>query len=689
MLGSMSPELSRTLKNYNAYDMIQELKTMFEEQAKQELFETVKAFHTCKQEDGQLVSSYLLKMKSYLNTFECLGYAMPKELGKKAIRSDRRGEYLSREFVNRMKSCSIVSKLTAPYTSQHNRVSERRNRTLLDMVRSMINLTTLPKSFWGYALETAARILNMVPTKKVDRTPYEIWLGKAPELSYLRVWGCEALVKRDTSDKLDSRSIKCIFVVQKASGSYGFLEMSGSDKGLEIIQEEDTQPSENTSEEHNDVAPIKVEPQNVRVPIRRSARIPQVPNRYGYYVDVEEYELGDLDEPPNYKAALADPESDKWLEAMNTEMQSMKDNQVWYLVDLPSNGLTVGCKWLFKENTNMDGNDREGDAAKQSGDDAPIKRRSINEGEAAAERVSNDSEEIARVLTSIDAATVLAGGIDVPTGSGFIPTAGPPATVISTGSEIRTGQPLLSPPPCLMIQHQGLLPLLLMRAAQEEEIGILKERVQVLEDREAVATKQSGEDAPIKGRSPNEGEAAAKRISNDSEEIAKVLTSMDATTILAGETDVPTGSGFIPTASPPATVISTGSEVGPTASPIVTRRKGKEVMIARDAEVERIYAEEELHGMIDSLDKSNETIAKYLHEYQEFASELPLEKKIELISDLVKYQEHYTKVEDFIPMGSEEESERLKRKGLNLEKEQVKKQKSSDEPPEIETITKE
>ncbi|GJS54124.1 retrotransposon protein, putative, ty1-copia subclass [Tanacetum coccineum] len=146
------------------------------------------------------------------------------------------------------------------------------------------------------------------------------------------------------------------FMVQEASGSHRLLEMSGSDKGLEIIQEEDTQPFENTSKEHNEVAPIEVEPQNVRVPIRRSARIPQAPDRYGYYVDVEEYELGDLDEPPNYKAALADPESDKWLEAMNTEMQSMKDNQVWILVELPPNGRTVGSKWLFKKKTDMDGN---------------------------------------------------------------------------------------------------------------------------------------------------------------------------------------------------------------------------------------------------------------------------------------------------------------------------------------------
>ncbi|GKE74312.1 retrotransposon protein, putative, ty1-copia subclass [Tanacetum coccineum] len=66
-------------------------------------------------------------------------------------------------------------------------MSERRNRTMLDMVRSMMSQTTLPKSFWDYALESAARILNMVPTKKVDKTPYEVWHGQAPKLSYLKV----------------------------------------------------------------------------------------------------------------------------------------------------------------------------------------------------------------------------------------------------------------------------------------------------------------------------------------------------------------------------------------------------------------------------------------------------------------------------------------------------------------------
>nr|GEZ09674.1 hypothetical protein [Tanacetum cinerariifolium] len=78
---------------------------------------------------------------------------------------------------------------------------ERRNRTLLDMVQSMMSQTTLPKSFWDYALETVARILNMVPTKKVEKIPYEVWHGKAPKLSYLKVLGCVALVKRDTLTK--------------------------------------------------------------------------------------------------------------------------------------------------------------------------------------------------------------------------------------------------------------------------------------------------------------------------------------------------------------------------------------------------------------------------------------------------------------------------------------------------------
>ncbi|GJQ97309.1 putative retrotransposon ty1-copia subclass protein [Tanacetum coccineum] len=66
-----------------------------------------------------------------------------------------------------------------------------------------------------------------------------------------------------------------------------------------------------------------------------------------------EHSLGDHNEPANYKAAMLNLES-KWLDAMNAEMQSMRDNQVWRLVDLPPNCKTVGSKWLFKKKTDMD-----------------------------------------------------------------------------------------------------------------------------------------------------------------------------------------------------------------------------------------------------------------------------------------------------------------------------------------------
>ncbi|GJV98963.1 zinc finger, CCHC-type containing protein [Tanacetum coccineum] len=136
--------------------------------------------------DGLLNSTDLRAFEKCVPLFQ---KEVENQLGKtiKLIRSDRGGEYLSQEFMDHLKDHGIIAHRTPPYTPQHNGVSERRNRTLLDMVQSMMSQTTLPKSFWDYALETAARILNMVPTKKVEKTSYEIWHGQALKLSYLKV----------------------------------------------------------------------------------------------------------------------------------------------------------------------------------------------------------------------------------------------------------------------------------------------------------------------------------------------------------------------------------------------------------------------------------------------------------------------------------------------------------------------
>jgi hypothetical protein len=76
----------------------------------------------------------------------------------------------------------------------------------------MKSLSDLSVSLWGYALETAAFILNRAPSKSVETTPYELWHGKKPKLSFLRIWGCEAYVKKLQPDKLEPKAEKCIFV---------------------------------------------------------------------------------------------------------------------------------------------------------------------------------------------------------------------------------------------------------------------------------------------------------------------------------------------------------------------------------------------------------------------------------------------------------------------------------------------
>nr|GEW79991.1 hypothetical protein [Tanacetum cinerariifolium] len=277
---------------------------------------------------------YLLKHKhEVFETFIVFQKEVENQLGKtiKSLRSDRGSEYLSQEFLDHLMDYEIIAHHTPPYTPQHNGVSERRNITVLDMVRSMISQTTLPKSFWDYALETATCILNMVPTKKVEKIPYEVWHGKVPKLSYLKVWGCEALVKRDTltkPDKLEPRSIKCIFVgYLKETMGYSFYYAPEN----KVLVAQNAEFLEN-------------------------CLIDQETNRMCLYIDAEEHKLVDLREPANYKAALLDPKSEKWLNVMNVDIQSIKDNEVWVLVELPPNGKTVGSKWLFKKKTDMDGN---------------------------------------------------------------------------------------------------------------------------------------------------------------------------------------------------------------------------------------------------------------------------------------------------------------------------------------------
>nr|GEU89591.1 hypothetical protein [Tanacetum cinerariifolium] len=133
------------------------------------------------------------------------------QLGKtiKLLRSDRKGEYISQEFLDHLKDHEIIAHHTPPYMPQHNGVSENRNRTLLDMVQSMMSQTTLPKSFWDYAFKTAARILNMVPTKKVEKALYETMALEHKSLSPRR--NCQENVSHGDKTATTSNELDLLF----------------------------------------------------------------------------------------------------------------------------------------------------------------------------------------------------------------------------------------------------------------------------------------------------------------------------------------------------------------------------------------------------------------------------------------------------------------------------------------------
>ena len=212
-----------------------------------------------------------------------------------------------------------------------NGVSERRNRTLFDMVRSMMMFLKLPISLWGYVLETATRVLNILPSKSVASTADEIWKGKKLDFSYFRVWGCPAHVKKHDTDKLESRTELCKFLgyPREMIGYYFygpeeqsifvakrviFLEdeyLLRRDSGSKVVLEEVLDPNTNATLLDENLVPENLQV-HIEVP-RRTGRVPRQPDQYvGQIVtdDVDTLHLKDSD-PLTYNEAVNDSNSKK------------------------------------------------------------------------------------------------------------------------------------------------------------------------------------------------------------------------------------------------------------------------------------------------------------------------------------------------------------------------------------------
>ena len=328
----------------------------------------------------------------------------------KVLRTDNGGEYTSREFEAYLKKAGIRHEKTIPRNPEQNGVAERMNRTLMEMVRSLLSDSHLPQVFWAEALSTAVYFRNRSPTKAVTAvTPFEAWSGDQPDLIHLRRFGCLAYshVSKEERQKLDVKARECIMLgygvnekgyrlydVEKRKVFHSrdvvfYEEVNGAkervshpcsrlehisnaspfdvedqnegedqyekedqngrkDQDQEEYQENENNHENETEGEDRNTGTNEREEGETQVNYRPK-RVRRAPSFYGEWVNTA------ITEPSSVKEALTGEEKEKWREAMEVEMESIKRNNVWELVELPKGRSSVGSKWVFKKKVNEEG----------------------------------------------------------------------------------------------------------------------------------------------------------------------------------------------------------------------------------------------------------------------------------------------------------------------------------------------
>lgn len=129
---------------------------------------------------------FLMKEKSdAIHCFKKFKARVENETGNcvKVFRTDRGGEFTSRDFETLCVNKGIIRHLTSPYTPQQNGVEERRNCSLLKMTRSILKAKQIPNYFWGEVVQHATYIINRIPTRALkESTPYEFYYNRKPNI---------------------------------------------------------------------------------------------------------------------------------------------------------------------------------------------------------------------------------------------------------------------------------------------------------------------------------------------------------------------------------------------------------------------------------------------------------------------------------------------------------------------------
>ncbi|KAJ8751984.1 hypothetical protein K2173_000730 [Erythroxylum novogranatense] len=245
------------------------------------------------------------------------------------IRSDNGKEFVNETFDKFCEEAGIEHQLTTPYTPQQNGVSERKNRSIMEMTRCMLHEKELPKNLWAEAASTAVFLLNRLPTRAVHgKTPFEAWFGYKPCLQNMKIFGCLSFsyVPQAKRDKLDKKAEPGVFVgYSSTSKAYRIFQPQNG----KIIVSQDVKFMENKQWSWEESIE-KLLPENSQyldddfdvVPVRGTRPLSDIYERSNVAVF----------EPAEFKEAEKD---DKWIEAMREELQMIEKNGTWELVDRP------------------------------------------------------------------------------------------------------------------------------------------------------------------------------------------------------------------------------------------------------------------------------------------------------------------------------------------------------------------
>ena len=344
---------------------------------------------------------YFLKNKSQvLEKFKGFHNYAKNVSGKgiKVIRTDNGGEYCSKEFESFLKENGIVHQLTVPYNPAQNGVAERMNRTVMESARAMMSHSNLPNQFWVEAVNTSVYIRNRCPTSALDGvTPYECLFKQKPDVGNLHVFGCVSYVHIPDGQrtKLEGKSRKSIFVgYPEGTKGYKFYDPSSRKffRSRDVVFQErkfyDFESKQSvSSDDHEDVKDVPV---SINAPVAGNSddedperapgdenanagnmqdmnrnnqvgatfeenfmeevrqvgekRVKRPPARYVEECHVTSNLTADnVDEPSNVHEAVPGEYSSEWKSAMESEYNSLLENNTWDLVPPPENKNVIGA----------------------------------------------------------------------------------------------------------------------------------------------------------------------------------------------------------------------------------------------------------------------------------------------------------------------------------------------------------